>query len=497
MVCDTCLGNNPYVRMTKLPFGQKTCKISLLPFQPYRWKAGTQGRYKETIIAMVVAKERSICQACLNDIKTGLPVGVRDAILGQQQSSSQQLQPMYGSVNLQYHYLNQIREQKGISDEPNGAQLIAESTHNPQGQQLLMQFAEKKKASENKHGGTAFRNLPKLCTFWLNGQCQRAKQKTCPYRPCCGVFLFPELLGTPEYRSIAEALSKRLEDEGADKVQRTMDKDTKQALRTVINAGNKNRDENIRQRVQGTDDLTKKYLNQLGLGHEQQSAQSVQAMPQAMQEAHSFDMQPPANNTNTTLWLGNIPQGIETQEIAGVLSYYGAVPSSIRLVNQPAAMMAFVQYADAQTAAEMIRRMQAPGQAVVIRGVVAKVSWAKSKATPTPSSSTAPHQQQQHQYYQAQAQQQAGAGIASYPYMPPPPGMERAPMSRYALPGLAPPLARPPPPPAGPPPQQDIEQQTTTGKRRHHEEGENADSNSRKKVHSEGSALLDYASSDE
>eukprot|EP01035_Chromulina_nebulosa_P034700 gene34700-46583_t len=50
MLCETCLGPNPYVRMTKLPFGHKLCKISNLPYQAFRWKAGPTGRQKETII---------------------------------------------------------------------------------------------------------------------------------------------------------------------------------------------------------------------------------------------------------------------------------------------------------------------------------------------------------------------------------------------------------------------------------------------------------------
>ena len=78
MLCETCLGSNPYVRMVKMPFGQKLCKISTAPYQSFRWKAGPQGRYKETIISYAVAKERNICQTCLNDMKYGLPVGVRD-----------------------------------------------------------------------------------------------------------------------------------------------------------------------------------------------------------------------------------------------------------------------------------------------------------------------------------------------------------------------------------------------------------------------------------
>jgi pre-mRNA-splicing factor RBM22/SLT11 len=67
MLCETCLGQNPYVRMTKMPFGEKLCKISNVPYQAFRWKAGG-GRHKETIICHAVAADRNICQTCLNDM---------------------------------------------------------------------------------------------------------------------------------------------------------------------------------------------------------------------------------------------------------------------------------------------------------------------------------------------------------------------------------------------------------------------------------------------
>jgi pre-mRNA-splicing factor RBM22/SLT11 len=89
--------------MVKLPYGQKLCKISNVPYQAFRFKAGPQGRYdpvdaidsihdhhlmvyryKETVICYNVAKERNICQVCLNDMRYGLPVGVRDALLEQE-----------------------------------------------------------------------------------------------------------------------------------------------------------------------------------------------------------------------------------------------------------------------------------------------------------------------------------------------------------------------------------------------------------------------------
>jgi hypothetical protein len=81
IVCETCLGPNPYVRMVKLRFGDKICKVSNGAYPAFRWKAGPQGRFKETIVCREVAIEKNICQACLTDMTFGVPVGVRDALL--------------------------------------------------------------------------------------------------------------------------------------------------------------------------------------------------------------------------------------------------------------------------------------------------------------------------------------------------------------------------------------------------------------------------------
>ena len=81
IVCETCLGPNPYVRMIKCRFGEKLCKVSNVPMQSFRWKAGPHGRFKETIVCREVAVEKNICQACLSDMTFGVPVGVRDALL--------------------------------------------------------------------------------------------------------------------------------------------------------------------------------------------------------------------------------------------------------------------------------------------------------------------------------------------------------------------------------------------------------------------------------
>ena len=74
MLCETCLGSNPYIRIQFRTAGQKLSKTRARAFQAFSWKPAG-GRRKQTIISYKVAKERNICQTCLNDMKYGVPAG--------------------------------------------------------------------------------------------------------------------------------------------------------------------------------------------------------------------------------------------------------------------------------------------------------------------------------------------------------------------------------------------------------------------------------------
>merc|ERR1712216_676276 len=54
------------------------CKICVRPFTIFRWKAGTKGRYKATVICQACARVKNVCQTCIFDLEYGLPVQVRD-----------------------------------------------------------------------------------------------------------------------------------------------------------------------------------------------------------------------------------------------------------------------------------------------------------------------------------------------------------------------------------------------------------------------------------
>ncbi|KAG8468055.1 hypothetical protein KFE25_007107 [Diacronema lutheri] len=80
IVCEKCLGPNPYLRMTKVPLGA-TCSISSAPFTVHRWKAPGVGRQRQTIISREVATTKNVCQCCLHDLEYGLPSHLVDSLV--------------------------------------------------------------------------------------------------------------------------------------------------------------------------------------------------------------------------------------------------------------------------------------------------------------------------------------------------------------------------------------------------------------------------------
>lgn len=69
IVCETCLGDNPYVRMSREKFGS-ACHVCERPYTKFRWKAGS-GRFKNTVLCQMCAKLKNVCQVCMFDLQYG------------------------------------------------------------------------------------------------------------------------------------------------------------------------------------------------------------------------------------------------------------------------------------------------------------------------------------------------------------------------------------------------------------------------------------------
>jgi pre-mRNA-splicing factor RBM22/SLT11 len=177
IVCEDCLGPNPYVRMQKEPFGGE-CAISGRPYTVFRWRPGNDARYKKTVVCKEIAQAKNVCQVCLLDLDYGIPVAARDAALARAANES----VPSSSVNRDYA-VEEISKKLAEGED------VYEHGAKEKNNELLMKLA-RNKPYYNK-------NKTPICTFWLRNACTR---NDCPYRPCNGDTHMPELSAAPELR---------------------------------------------------------------------------------------------------------------------------------------------------------------------------------------------------------------------------------------------------------------------------------------------------------
>ncbi|KAA8549359.1 hypothetical protein F0562_001043 [Nyssa sinensis] len=160
IICESCLGDNPYVRMTKADY-DKECKICTRPFTVFRWRPGRDARYKKTEVCQTCSKLKNVCQVCLLDLEYGLPVQVRDSALS---INSNDAIPK-SDVNREYFAEEHDRRARaGIDYESSYGKVRPNDTI------LKLQRT------------TPYykRNRAHVCSFYVRGECTRGAE--CPYR---------------------------------------------------------------------------------------------------------------------------------------------------------------------------------------------------------------------------------------------------------------------------------------------------------------------------
>jgi pre-mRNA-splicing factor RBM22/SLT11 len=165
LVCETCLGDNPYLRMTVEPHG-KPCQICDTPFTVFTWQAGSKGRLKRPEICKSCATAKNVCQVCIYDLEFGLPVGVRDKVLREEGGGGAVLAVPQSDANRSWYNAMQAR----MNDADGQCQPA--TTGNEKARAKLKGMARMEPRYE--------RNLPKLCSFFAKGECDRGS--ACPFR---------------------------------------------------------------------------------------------------------------------------------------------------------------------------------------------------------------------------------------------------------------------------------------------------------------------------
>ena len=129
-------------------------------------------------------------------------------------------------------------------------------------------------------------------------------------------------------------------------------------------------------------------------------------------------LDPPADKSIITLWLGNVEPDMTEADIRAVIYPYGQI-ASFHLLRS--ARCAFVEYVDREAAEGAAAQLY---NALSVNGRALSVNWAKPKA---------------------QGNAAGSSSTSSSLEMLPPPGMERANPAAYVLPGLPAPVTSWPP----------------------------------------------------
>lgn len=118
-------------------------------------------RYKKTEICQTCSRAKNICQTCLLDLQYGLPVQVRDQVLGTK------LEIPKSEINREY-FSQTLNAAIANSDSTEAYGALKDAPAN----EILAKLA--------RNSPYYKRNRAHICSFWVKGECKRGEE--CPYR---------------------------------------------------------------------------------------------------------------------------------------------------------------------------------------------------------------------------------------------------------------------------------------------------------------------------
>ncbi|KAJ3434391.1 pre-mRNA-splicing factor rbm22 [Anaeramoeba flamelloides] len=155
-VCVQCLGPSKYIKMLKRSF-QEECPICYRPQSVFSWTRNTRkGGLKKTKICYTCSKIRNCCACCLHDLKFGLPLKVRDYLLGETANQFESKVNKEVSVQLQ---AGEIDDKQKHYESVEVDEFVLK---------LLKRFRQ------------IVDHRASVCSFWIKGKCNRGA--SCPFR---------------------------------------------------------------------------------------------------------------------------------------------------------------------------------------------------------------------------------------------------------------------------------------------------------------------------
>lgn len=342
ILCETCLGDNPLVRMTREALGA-ACKTCERPFNVFRWKPGPKARFKRTEVCPSCARLKNVCQTCILDLQYGLPVEVRDRYLAQ----AAKVVGMSSALSSGTAGLVSIATQSGLSEsnrsfaisQAEKALSIQDSASSSTSTTLattssgsfnsvaaMLPEAHEQLLRLGRNRSNYSRNDAKLCSFFAKGECTRGDE--CPYR-------------------------------------HEMPRDRDDPLAK----------QNLKDRFFGKEDpVAAKLMARLAAQNAPQTNEEGVDRAVSGNITNNSTLHPPDDQSITTLFFSGIDHSVVDDDLRQIVSLYGPL-KSMRILTEKG--IAFVEYMSRSSAEAAITSLSL--KSPIVNGRVLKVAWSRPR----------------------------------------------------------------------------------------------------------------------